>query len=116
MVALDTGTLIHSSLLKHFTHEFNESKKPILKRFQRAENAGSKKSCSGDEIVAKVEDLFLNGLGIKWSETQIRIFNALIDSVLPRIYLDTWEQNAARVMEKRGIKKIYQETLVVMAR
>lgn len=69
-----------------------------------------------DKILEKTIDLFLNGFGVIWSLVQINIFHALVNSILPRIYLDEWEESKGRVMAQRAIDRIWQEILINMGR
>jgi len=88
----------------------------VQTRFYRAEGLGVVKRTQGDELIERVQDLFMNGFGIEWSVVQIKVFQALIDGILPRIYGIEWEEVKARVMAQRGIDRLHQETLVNMAR
>lgn len=113
---MDTARLLHIDLLRHFTKEYEDSKQPITTRFERAESSSLKKAANGDVLIKRTEDMFFHGFGIQWSPKQAEIFKALIDSCLPIFYGDEWEENASRVLEMRGLTRLQQELLVVMAR
>jgi len=66
--------------------------------------------------LAKIQDLFHNGFGIIWSQVQKKIFRASIDSCLPKIYGQEWDEVKQRVLKQRGLDVLQQETLVNMAR
>ncbi|MDB9801150.1 hypothetical protein OAB94_02110 [Flavobacteriaceae bacterium] len=70
----------------------------------------------GDIIVQQLYDLFLNGLGILWSPVQLKIFDAAVNAMLPKIYGKYWYQSKTRVLNSRGISKVSQEILIQMAR
>ena len=114
----NTVEWLHNDMVRHWTKEHEEysRNKMVKTRFARAEGLGSQQQANGDILLRKVEDLFFNGMGVLWSEVQCRIFYALIDSCLPRIYGSEWEHVKTRVMKERGLDTLQQETLVNMAR
>lgn len=115
---VQVASWVHDVAIQHWAQEheaFSRSKR-ISTRFARAEGLGVTKRANGDILLQKVEDIFFNGFGVVWSEVQIRIFHALIDSCLPRIYGAEWEHVKTRVLKERGLDRIQQETLVNMAR
>lgn len=72
---------------------------------------------SGDEIRARVEDVFMNGIGdLEWGTVQIRIFKEFLKSCLPLIYGDSWTAERTRVMAELHMIKEQLYTLVNMAR
>jgi len=117
---LDTAKILHEPLVEFWTNEvviFKTTRKHGLKsRFQRACAASNINNARGDILLGKVQDLFHNGMGIKWSEVQLRIFRAFIDACLPKIYGEEWEEVKQRVLSQRGLDCLQQETLVNMAR
>lgn len=120
MPVIDTCALLHAPMVEYWKGEAEEYRRTckykISNRFERAEGLGAQRKTNGDELVEKVQDIFMNGFGIEWSPIQIRIFNALVDSILPRIYGKEWDEVKSRVMAERGMDRLYQETLVNMAR
>jgi hypothetical protein len=108
--------LLHIELLRHCIQEYEASKQPLTTRFERAESNNQKKSVNGDVLVKRTEDMFFHGFGLQWSPKQAEIFKALIDSCLPIFYGDDWDENANRVLKARGLTRLQQEILVVMAR
>lgn len=116
---LDTSKFLHTPIKDYWfkEHEFyTQNCRKIPTRFERAENALKSKRAKGDELLTRLYDVFHNAFDIKWSPVQARIFTALVNSILPRLYLDEWNEAKIRVMRQRGIKKIFTETLVNMAR
>ena len=117
---IDTAEILHAPMLDYWTEEHQryekECKHFMPNRFARAEGLGVVRRANGDDLIEKCTNLFLNGMGIEWSSVQIRIFQALIDSILPRVYGNEWEEVKTRVMAQRGISRMHQETLVNMAR
>jgi len=120
MSFIDTSTLIHSRLINYWKNEhesYRQSRHFMQSRFDRAaKGLGEGQKCSGDLILERLTDLFLNGFGVVWSPVQVTIFHALVDSILPRIYLNEWEDVKTRVMNQRGLDRLHQETLVNMGR
>lgn len=70
----------------------------------------------GDDIIQDVTDLLSNGFKIVRSETQWRVHEAMLFSLLPVIYGEEWEINQGRILKKYGIEKLAQEVMIVMAR
>lgn len=121
MVAtIDTRAWLHVPQQDHYHEEYmnyiNKRKHNMKDRFTRAEHHENTGKSTGDERLARVEDIFHNGFGIQWSSTQADIFNVLIDCCLPIIYGDEWEFVKLRVMKQRGLTSAQQEALVNMAR
>jgi len=93
-----------------------ESKHNIGTRFERISQLSGKMSIEGDKILYKLNDLFHNGMGVLWSPVQITIFNAAVDSMLPKIYGVHWDSVKSRVLKARGLDKVSQELMIQMAR
>ena len=85
-------------------------------RFERIASRSGAISIEGDKILKKVQDIFHNGLGIKWSPVQLKIFKVAIDAVLPKIYGIHWDSSKTRVLKARGLDKVAQELMIQMAR
>ena len=118
-IVLNTARCYHQSSYDYWENEhknFYETQKHNLPtRFERSQS-NRKSNIKGDILLRKVQDLFYHGMGLRWSEVQIRIFNAFVDACLPKIYGDEWNEVKARVMHERGLNRIQQEALVIMAR
>lgn len=71
---------------------------------------------NGDAICARMRDIFIHGLGLQWSDDQIKVFNAFQNSCLPLIYGPEWPEEKARVLRERGLKREVNYSLVNMAR
>jgi hypothetical protein len=117
---INTASALHSGILQYWRREEeNHFKKcaSIQTRFERAaEEVVHKGECQGDKKTAKVRDIFHNGLGIKWGEDQVRVFNASLFSSLPLIYGNEWSEHKARVLDEWGEKRECPYTVVSMAR
>ena len=121
---LDTSTILHSKLFNFWKHEAERRKNMFTlpkKRCQRAIDAsshrgGANSKSEGDVLLDKIRELFLNGMGIKWSEIQVNIFNVFVDACLPKIFGNTWNEHKVRVLLGRGLKRLWQEVLINMAR
>jgi hypothetical protein len=97
--------------------EYEKNKLQIHSRFDRAEGIlGDFKQVDGDHKLDLINDIFINGFGIKWSAVQLKIWNAILDAILPLIYGKDWDEVKARVLKKRKLEKVYLEVLVNMAR
>lgn len=73
-------------------------------------------TAQGDALVARVKDVFHNGMGVKWSDEQITIFNAFLASCLPLIYGSTWPEEKTRVLKDWKMEREQMFSLVNMAR
>lgn len=111
---------LHSKILEYWRREDTkkqESNRFIPDRFQRLEQQLLKSAeRKGDELVALVKEVFHNGLGIKWGDDQIRVFQAFLASCLPLIYGKTWPEEKARVLKEWGLERECMFSLVNMAR
>ncbi|MBX9636006.1 MAG: hypothetical protein K2Q45_00455 [Nitrosomonas sp.] len=121
MVAvLDTTSLFHSPLLKHWQAEEESFKKTanyIPDRFQQlTDKLKQRATRTGDALVARVRDVFNNGFGTKWGDDQIRVSNAFLASCLPLIYGDSWQAEKTRVLKEWKLNSVPMYSLVNMAR
>jgi hypothetical protein len=116
---LNTAAMLHEEMLEYHTANSDNTlttrQHNIPTRYERTELA-RKTMCSGDFLLQQVQDLFHHGMNVRWSDVQIKIFNAFIDACLPKIYGDEWNEVKQRVMSQRNLNRIQQETLVLMAR
>jgi len=117
---MNTSELIHKPMIEFWKKEYEEYEKRkhvIHTRFDRAEGIiGAFKRTNGDRDFDLLNDLFVNGFGVKWSSVQLKIWNAILDAILPIIYGTDWEEVKPRVLKQRKLKKISLEVLVNMAR
>ena len=117
---IETSLLLHEPMIQYWKHEHEEyehnCKHNLQTRFYRAEGLGTIKRTNGDAMIERIQDIFMNGFDIEWSVVQIRVFQAMLDGILPRVYGREWEEVKGRVMAQRGIDRLHQETLVNMAR
>ena len=116
---LDTRTLVHEPLTNYWRVKVEEAKaaKHNLKtRFDRYSAARLDGKTRGDVLLQRLHDIFNYGLGRKWSVTQQKIFKAFVDTALPKIYGNEWEEVKVRVMRERGLDKESPWALVNMAR
>ena len=119
-IALDTTAMVHQPMLMYYEDEYERALKEetyLNTRFEQVDLASNNNKVRGDEILLKLNDVFYNGLGLQWSTTQQKIFNAFVDSCLPRIYgPGIWEAVKSRVMRKRQMTSTTPWVLVNMAR
>lgn len=117
---MNTSLLIHEPMMEYWKNEYEEYEKTkniIYTRFQRAEGIlGVQKKTNGDELLEKLNDLFINGFGTKWSNVQMKIWRAIVDAILPLIYGTEWDEVKERVLKQRNLSKVALEVLVNMAR
>jgi len=85
-------------------------------RFDRIIEAQQKQDIQGDELLNRIIEMFFHGFGARWSSVQQRIFNAVIDCALPRIYGNEWHNVKERVLMQRKLARLKQEMLILMAR
>jgi hypothetical protein len=118
--AIDTARLIHAPIVAALRaeEEARVARSRVLQtRFERiAQGNSAKVERRGDRVLAAMRDTFHNGLGIKWGENQIRVFNAFVFSSLALIYGDEWADNKARVLAEWGEQRECPYTVVSMAR
>lgn len=118
---VNTAVALHGSLLKYWDLEerrhLRKWSKKLPTRFERLViDAVQKSECRGDELLDKIRECFFHGLGIKWGEDQVRVFNAFVFSCLPLIYGEEWPENKARVLEEWNKTRECPYTVVSMAR
>jgi len=117
---IDTSALYHTRLINYWHNEhevFQRSRHGATNRFDRVTSGPARSGkTNGDKILEGTVDLFLNGFGVTWSPVQINIFHALVNSILPRIYMHEWEEVKGRVMLQRALDRIWQEVLINMGR
>ena len=117
---VDTSKVLHNSITKFWKKKRDHVKKEafkIVNRFDRwAEDSSNKNVCKGDVLVGKVREVFHNGLGVKWGEDQVTVFNTFLFSCLPLIYAGEWAEHKARVLAEWGKDRECPYTVVSMAR
>ncbi len=117
---MNTAERIHKPMIEYWKKEYQmyeREKRNLQTKFVKSCEFGAMKESGGDAVLQKVTNTFMYGFGeTKWSPVQIRIFTALIDSVLPKIYGSEWEEVRVRVLKQRGLDRLYQETLCNLAR
>jgi hypothetical protein len=110
----------HKKMVKYWQIEEQKKKennRRVLNRFQRLEEElRTQSERKGDDLVARIKDVFYNGIGYKWGDDQIRVFQAFLASCLPLIYGKTWPDEKARVLEEWNLKRECMFSLVNMAR
>ena len=118
--AVDTSLCMHAPILEYWKEkerEYIAGSTKISTRFDRiCSSLDASATNMGDSLVEKVKDTFQNGLGIKWGENQLKVFNAFLFSCLPLIYGNEWGKNKARVLREWNVKRECPYTVVNMAR
>ncbi len=117
---VDTSQVLHNSITKFWKKKKDDILKKaskIVSRFERwAEDKVDKNVCKGDVLVERVREVFYNGLGVKWGEDQIIVFNTFLFSCLPLIYAGEWAEHKARILAEWGKQRECPYTVVSMAR
>lgn len=117
---VNTSAALHGPLVRFWSREEKRHQGKCARiptAFQRiVSEAAAKSQCNGDELMQKIRECFFHGLGIKWGEDQVRVFNAFVFSCLPLIYGEEWAENKARVLEDWGETRECPYTVVSMAR
>lgn len=111
---------VHGSLLGYWQQEearHFEATRRIPTRFERVEASLNRRvERQGDALVARIRDVFNTGLGVKWGDDQIRVFNAFLASCLPYIYGASWGDEKTRVLREWRLNRQVMYSLVNMAR
>lgn len=119
-VVVDSALSFHSPVFEYWCQQearYARETRLIPNRLdQLAAQLRTLKLRQGDTLVAKVKECFHNGLGIRWGDNQIKIFNAFLAACLPFIYGDTWPEEKARVFKEWGLERERMYCLVNMAR
>lgn len=119
-MALPSHQYLHGHLLNYYTQEetrYSAETRRVPSRIdQLANQLRTLKLRQGDALVAKVKECFHHGLGVKWGDNQIKIFNAFLAACLPFIYGETWPEEKARVFREWGLERERMYCLVNMAR
>lgn len=111
---------VHKPALDQLKYERNlyetMFKHGLKTRYERAIKNKKHSAIAGDDILFRLNDLFYNGLGMRFSPVQQTIFRAAVDSALPKIYGEEWTNVKERVLQQRGLAKMKQELLIQMGR
>jgi hypothetical protein len=94
-------------------HAYEESQR-VFKASHTGE--ASRQTLNGDEIVRTLRTLLRNGFGVRRSDMQVKIHQAFIEAMLPKLYQSEWDENKARILIDFGLNKLQQEVLIVMPR
>lgn len=115
--AIDAGATFHNAIFDYWNEKAAKNVCVIPNRFNlHKRHKQQNKPRNGDEICAKMRSIFLEGYGLKFSEDQVRVFNAFQNACLPLIYGDDWSEQKARVLRERKLDREESYTLVNMAR
>lgn len=88
-------------------------------RFERIAKhaiASSKTGRNGDALVRQIRSIFFHGLGVKWAEHQIKVFNAFLFAAMPLVYGEEWGENKSRILSEWGSQREQPYCVVSMAR
>lgn len=118
MVAVLNSTLLfHEPAARYWRNELNtfvESQRVF--KATHDESDAARKSLAGDEVVRNLRSLLRDGFGVRRSDMQVKIHQAFIEAMLPKLYQTEWDENKARILMDFGLNKLQQEVLIVMAR
>lgn len=117
---IDNNAVFHNTIVdywKYETERVEEASRTIPDRFQQTlEKESQRAERSGDKLKERIEDTFLNGFGIIWSDDQRRVFKAFLQTTLPLLYGDSWNSEKPRVLREWALKRFNPYALVNMAR
>lgn len=118
--AISTQLYLHAPCTRHWQREaarHDAETRIIPNRIEQLANQlRTLKIRQGDTLVQKVKECFHHGLGIKWGDNQVKIFNAFLAACLPFIYGESWPEEKARVFREWGLERERMYCLVNMAR
>jgi hypothetical protein len=120
VTVLNSTLLFHEPAQRYWRaelHDFEESQR-VFKAAHAADgnDAGGRQSLGGDEIVRNLRTLLRDGFGVRRSDMQVKIHQAFIEAMLPKLYQNEWDENKARILIDFGLNKLQQEVLIVMPR
>lgn len=116
--AINSSRILHLPTLKFWQRceqQYLGDSLRLKTRFQRAVEKREHKF-NPDKTVEAVKDTFHNGFGIKWSDDQVKVFEAGLSACLPYIYGDSWGDQKMRVLKEWGLAREMMYLLVNMAR
>ena len=119
MVLLNLSKLLHSEVRGYWNEKLEEKLKraTLRKRWEEIDKPHEAKAeLSGDVVLKQMRTLLDTGFGIKRSETQWKVHNAMMQAMLPKIFGQEFETHSGRILRSLNIKRLRQEVMVVMAR
>jgi hypothetical protein len=119
-MVLDISAVFHTPLLETFQDKLRKEKAKnasIPNRIQQQKLKRLKRSdTKGDETLKKIKDLFHYGMQTRWGPEQVDVFNIFVESCLPLIYGDSWEEERPRVLAEHLLNDVNMFTLISMPR
>lgn len=119
MVVLHLGRLLHDEVASYWKVKLEEREERAVLREQWEEHDKphqSRAQLNGEEILKNMRYLLSDGFGIKRSETQWKVHNAMLESMLPKIFGSEFDTHSGRILRSLNIERLRQEVMVVMAR
>lgn len=117
---LDFNSAFHNDIASYWEQEeaaHLQECRVVPNKFKQMEARMAARALrQGDKLVGEVKELFHHGMGIKWGDDQIRVFNAFLASCLPLIYGETWPDEKTRVLKEWGMEVEQMYSVVNMAR
>jgi hypothetical protein len=118
--AVNTATVFHKPITTFWETQHQswlDSTRIVLTRVERSKRSKERSQAHrGDHMVETVKNMFYTGLGRKWGDNQIQVFQAFLQSSLPLIYGEKWPEEKTRVMTQWELKQELKYSLVCMAR
>ena len=107
VTVLNSTALFHEPAVAYWRAELEaheESQRVFKASHAGADGAsGGRQSLDGDEIVRNLRNLLRNGFGVRRSDMQVKIHQAFIEAMLPKLYQSEWDENKARIQPTRTI-------------
>lgn len=119
MVLLNLNSLLHDEINNHWKSEVakEDARAELRPRWEEIDKPlEDKAELEGDKTLKEMRHLLAKGFGIKRSETQWKVHNAMLEAMLPKIFGQEFETHSGRILSSMGMDKFSQEVMVVMAR
>lgn len=118
MVLLNLSKLYHNEVRTYWDEKVTSRNTAVLrKQWEELDKPSTEQvQLKGEETLKEIRALLKDGFGIKRSETQWKVHNGMIESMLPTIYGDEYKTHSGRILKSLNVEELRQEVMVVMAR
>ena len=119
MVLLNLNSLLHDEVHEYWSEQVKErdERATLRRHWEEIDKPYEERAqLSGDKTLKTMRELLATGFGVKRSETQWKVHNAMMMAMLPKIYGHEYSTHSGRILKTLGVEKLRQEVMVVMAR
>ena len=119
MVLLKLNNLLHNEVNDYWDKQVKErdARATLRRHWEEIDKPYEERAqLSGDRVMKDMRALLAKGFGVKRSETQWKVHNAMMMAMLPKIYGQEYSTHSGRILRSLGVEKLRQEVMVVMAR